>query len=230
MIVPGGPGLFDPLPLPSPVDGSRWYAFSQLLVWLFASRWFPLKVVGLENFPMSGGVLLVANHASHLDPPLVACGLPRQTHFLAKDELFKNPILALHLKNVNVHALARGAGDRGAIRTCVEVLKQGHPLLIFPEGTRTENGHLQPAQHGAAMIALTADVPVCPIHIAGTYESFPKGQRSIRRVPITVTVGKPFSAGLVADAASIGDKRVRYDAVSREIMRRIAALGGVANP
>jgi 1-acyl-sn-glycerol-3-phosphate acyltransferase len=74
------------------------------------------------------------------------------------------------------------------------------------------------------MIALNADVPVCPVHVAGTYASWPKGQKKVHRVPLTVTIGKPFSAGLVADAASIGDKRVRYDAVSREIMERIAEL------
>jgi 1-acyl-sn-glycerol-3-phosphate acyltransferase len=160
----------------------------------------------------------------------VACGLPRQVHFLAKEELFDHPLLALHLRNVNVHSVARGTGDRGAIKACIDVLRLGHPLLIFPEGTRSEDGQLQPAQNGAAMIALMADVPICPIHIDGTFQAWPRGQKHIRRVPITVIIGRPYDPGLVADQASIGDKRVRYDAVSRDIMGRLAELAPHSTP
>jgi 1-acyl-sn-glycerol-3-phosphate acyltransferase len=224
MIVKGGAGLFDPCPAPSPTDGTRWYAFTQFLIWQIASRYFPVRVRGIEHLPKTGGVILAANHGSHLDPPLVAAGLPRQVHFLAKEDLFDHWLLALHLRNVNTHAVARGSGDRGAIRTCVEVLRQGWPLLIFPEGTRSEDGELQQAQNGTAMIALQADVPICPIHIGGTFEAWPRGQKKIKRHPISVDIGKPFWPGLVADMASIGDKRVRYDAVTQEMMKRIAAL------
>ena len=124
---------------------------------------FRLGVRGRANVPKTGGVLLAANHASNLDPTLIATSLWRPCHFLAKEELFRIPILGWIIANVNSHPIRRDGVDRKALRDTVEVMTSGNMLLLFPEGTRTRDGELQEAKPGAAMIAAQANVPIVPV-------------------------------------------------------------------
>ena len=203
-------------------DSNLFYATQRS--WLHAaSRVFlGLRLRGAERIPATGGVMLVANHVSYLDPTTIACGLPRQIHFLAKQELLDTPGLGWYLRHVNTHAIKRGGGDRAAIRASVEVLKAGHAMLIFPEGTRSHDGAPGEPKPGAAMIALQAGVPVVPVHIEGTFRALPRGARFPRPARVTVTVGEPFDPGTVADSAP--DRRTRYEVLGRNMMERIAAL------
>lgn len=204
-----------------PPEENRFYAFMALWIYVVTRWYFRLKVEGAENIPLTGPVLLVANHASNLDPTTIACGLPRQVHFLAKEELLQKPGLGSFLRCVNTHPIRRGGGDRAAIRQCVELLKQGRVVLIFPEGTRTRDGQLQEAKPGAAMIAVQSNAVICPVYIGGTFEAMPRTASRPRRSKVRVLIGEPIDP---AQAAAGADRRDRYQALGRTMMDRIAAL------
>lgn len=205
-----------------PPEENRFYAFMALFIYV-ATRWyFRLEVVGTENIPLTGPVLLAANHASNLDPTTIACGLPRQVQFLAKEELLQKPLLGSFLRCVNTHPIRRGGGDRAAIRQCVELLRQGRMVLIFPEGTRTRDGRLQEGKPGAAMIALQAEAPICPVYIDGTFEAMPRSAKRPVRHKVRVLVGEPLDP---VSAVAGYERRERYEALTRIIMERIAGLG-----
>ena len=197
------------------------YYFVQTVFSIAGSLWFRLDVVGMENLPREGGLLVVCNHASNLDPPVVGCKLPREGHFLAKEELFHG-LFGKICSALNAHPINRAGMDRKALRTCTDVLKSGGMLVIFPEGTRTRDGELQPAKSGAAMIAAQAGVPICPLYIDGTFNALPRGVSFPRRVKVRLHIGKPFSP---QDA--LGDsenKRGKYEALSDAMMAHIAEL------
>lgn len=170
---------------------NRLYTVLRALIWLLSKIYFRLETIGAEHLPREGGVLLVPNHASNLDPTTIACGLPRQVHFLAKEELFVGALGTILLKT-NSHPLKRSGIDRGAIRLCRDILKQGHVLMIFPEGQRTKTGELLPPKPGAALIAAQARVPLVPAYIQGSLEAMPTGAKWIKPKKIRVFIGKPF--------------------------------------
>lgn len=203
-----------------PPEENRLYAFMAVFIYAATRFWFRLEVHGAENVPLTGGLLLAANHASNLDPTTIACGLPRQCHFLAKEELFEKPALGPFLRQVNTHAIKRSGSDRAAIRQCVDLLKQGRMLLIFPEGTRTRDGKLQEPKAGAAMIAAQSGARICPVFIDGTFEAMPRGVSRPRREKVRVFVGEAFKPDEVLQSQ---DRRDRLAELSRAIMDRIAA-------
>lgn len=161
---------------------------------------FRFRVIGREKVPAAGGVLLVANHASALDPPLLGSAMTRPVHFMAKAELFKIPLLKQALPRVHAFPVRRGAADRAAIRTAVERLKAGHVVGLFPEGTRSLDGELLPLQRGAALIALKAGVPIIPVALKDTHR--PIGWKGLlpRVSRFVVEVGDPIELPHEADA------------------------------
>jgi 1-acyl-sn-glycerol-3-phosphate acyltransferase len=137
--------------------------------------------------------MICANHISNLDPPLVGCAMQRKIHFMAKEELFKIPILAPIIRTLGAFPVKRGGGDHQALKTSIQLLKNGQVLGIFPEGTRSKTGELGKAHSGAALIALKANSPVVPVAIIGSYRLF----RSIKVIfgkPIDVT---PYTQGKI---------------------------------
>src|SRR5690625_4193370 len=126
------------------------------------------RIEGREHVPRKGPVILVANHISYLDPPLLGAALQRPVHFMAKAELFQNRLIGGILRRVHAFPVARGKADRGAIRHSLELMAQGQILAMFPEGTRSRTGELMPGQSGVAMIALRSRATVVPAGIAGT--------------------------------------------------------------
>jgi 1-acyl-sn-glycerol-3-phosphate acyltransferase len=153
---------------------------------LFKGVLFPLyqyKIIGLENFPAEGGVLLCANHISNLDPPLVGVTSPRPIHYMAKDELFKAPVLGKLLPSVNAFPVKRGLSDREALRKGLSVLKEGGVLGLFPEGTRSKTGELGKGLAGAGFFALRSQAQVVPCAIIGPYKPFKR---------LKVVYGKPI--------------------------------------
>ncbi len=129
---------------------------------------FRYEIIGAENIPRSGGVIIAANHISLWDPPVVGTGATRPIHFMAKEELFNIPVLKWIIPRINAFPVRRGAADRTAIRHAINLLKQGEILGLFPEGTRSKTGVLGKPEPGIAMIALKAGVPVVPAAIIGT--------------------------------------------------------------
>ncbi len=182
---------------------------------------FHAEAVTPENLPTTGGLLVCSNHASNLDPPLIAVQVPRELHFMAKAELFSNPLFGRIIRNLNAHPVKRDGVDRKTLREYLDVLKGGGALIIFPEGTRTTDGNLQTSKTGAAMIAAQAGVPVMPIYVDGSFEAMPRGKSWPRRTKVRVYYGKPFDP---AEILATGDRKDRYERLAAEIMRRIAEL------
>jgi 1-acyl-sn-glycerol-3-phosphate acyltransferase len=203
------------------VDRNRLYGFVRGILRLFGLAYFRMESVGDENLAASGPMLLVCNHASNLDPPFVGTTARRHMHFLAKEELFNIPLFGPFIARINAHPINRVGVDRRALRECQEILSGGGALVIFPEGTRTRDGKLQEAKPGGAMIAAQAQVPIVPVYIEGSFEALPRGRWFPRPKKVRVHYGKPFNA---ADAMKGAGRRERYEALSAEMMRRIAQL------
>ena len=162
---------------------------------------FDLKAYGLENVPRTGGCLLVANHQSYLDPVLVAVRLYRPVSFFAKSELFENPFFGWLIRSLHAFPVRQGEGDVGAVRETIRRLHEGHILNLYPEGSRTDDGEIAPIQKGIALILRKVEVPVVPVAIDGSYESWPKSHKLFRPYPIRVMYGPPMELkGLKGDA------------------------------
>ncbi|NLJ81031.1 MAG: 1-acyl-sn-glycerol-3-phosphate acyltransferase [Firmicutes bacterium] len=159
------------------------------LVRFFLKIFCGLKVSGEENLPEKGGAIIAANHTTWFDPFALATAVPRPVHFMAKAELFRNRILAKVLTKAYAFPVKRGLADRNAIRKAQQVVKEGHLLGIFPEGTRNRSdGEFLPLQGGTAFIALKSGVPVIPVLVSGV--------KPFRfRKPIRIVIGKPINLG-----------------------------------
>lgn len=147
-----------------------------------------LKSEGLHNLPEKGPVILAANHVSNWDPVLVALAVKRPISFMAKAELFSNPVLAAIMRAVYAFPVKRGTADRKAIREALDVLQEGRVLGIFPEGARRKVQQDATVQAGVAMIALKSGAPVVPVACVGTDRTFPLGW--IR--PLVIRIGPPI--------------------------------------
>jgi 1-acyl-sn-glycerol-3-phosphate acyltransferase len=150
---------------------------------LFRMLW-RFRVVGAENVPRNGGLIVAANHVSYFDPPAVGCALPRELTFMAKKELFEIPLFDKLISALGAYPIDRSRGDVGAIKRSVAILREGRALAMFPEGTRNFEGKVG-AQAGVALLATLAGVPIVPAYIAGT-------DRAARLGRFTVTFGKPI--------------------------------------
>ncbi len=172
-----------------------WFVFYTVMA-LFTVI-YRIRRVNTGRIPREGPCLLVANHQSHLDPPL-ACmaNTARQTHFLARGGLFSNRVFGWLIASLNSIPISEEQSDVGAIREILKRLEQGVPVLMFPEGSRTENGELQPFQRGVALLLKRAKCPVVPIAVEGCYDAWPR-HRSFPRLlgcRVAVSVGKPMDA------------------------------------
>ena len=176
------------------------WKLAQVLVRVWSSVWFDLKVYGLDNVPRSGGALIVSNHQSYLDPALLGARLPRPMSYMGKSELFKNPALAWLFRSLGAFPVRQGAGDVRAIKETVNRLQEGRILNIFPEGSRTETGQIMPMEPGAALVVRKSGVPIIPVAIVGAYEAWPKGRKLFRPHPIRIVYGPPLDVkGMKAD-------------------------------
>ena len=133
-----------------------------------ARAMFRLESQGRDNIPATGPVLLVANHSSLLDPPLIGAAARRQLIFLAKVELFQFPLFGGLMRRLNARPVRRDGADPAALRTAMRVLEEGRALLIFPEGTRGDEGVIRPAKAGAGMLAVLSGASVVPVYVRGS--------------------------------------------------------------
>lgn len=179
-------------------------------------------VVGLENLPRTGGFLLAANHASFLDPPLIGCQVSRQIAYFARKTLWKGGISSWWLNSMGTIPVDRDGGqDVSAIKRVLRAIKDDRGLILFPEGTRTLNGHLQAAKPGVGFIAVKTQVPVIPVRIFGSYEALGKGRGLRLGIPVTVVFGTPLTPAHYDEPKS-GKERAQI--ASNRIMAEIARL------
>jgi 1-acyl-sn-glycerol-3-phosphate acyltransferase len=193
------------------------WLFFRMLLRIFG-RW---QATGAENVPMTGPVILAANHVSLADPPTVGAAFRRKAWFMAKEELFRTPLMRWLLPRWQAFPVQRGAGDLAALKKALQVLAAGEPLVIFPEGTRREAGSPGEAELGVGMIALRSRAPVVPVFISGTEKMLPRGG-CLRFAHVRVRYGKP----LTFPAPDRKPDRNDYAAAADAIMRAILALRG----
>jgi 1-acyl-sn-glycerol-3-phosphate acyltransferase len=183
---------------------------------------FRLEGRGMAHVPGTGPVLLVANHSSFLDPPLVGGVSPRPLSFMAKAELFRVPLFGGLIRRLNARPVRREGADAGALRTALRILQDGGVLLMFPEGTRGDEGSLREPKPGAAMLAVLSGAAVVPVFIEGSGRAWPRGRSLPRPAKVTVTFGPPMTFG----RRDADGRKTEYDAVSRAMM---AAIGRLAS-
>ena len=199
--------------------------------WMFFravyATYFRWRVFGAENVPLSGGVILASNHASFLDPPLVGAGLKRDINYLARESLFRFPGIGALLRSWNAVPVDRDGGGAAGLREILNRLIAGGGIILFPEGTRTKDGRLQPARSGIGLTVIKSDVPVVPVRTFGTFEAYGRNQMVPHPVGIAVKYGRPMKfEALRAEAKSCDKARLKqiYQQVADEIMAAIAKL------
>jgi len=199
----------------------RWsFALGKLASAVFVGLFFRLRAYGITNLPKQGGALLLSNHQSFLDPMLVGCPVSRPTFFMARDTLFRNPVCGAILRAVNAFPVRRGRPDRRAIRTAIGRLAAGELLVMFPEGTRTRDGELQPFKGGFRLLVRKANVPVIPVVIDGAYEAWPRSRLLPRPGPVRVTYGRCIPP---AEFERLSDDEAA-ERVAREMSRMLDEL------
>jgi len=191
------------------------YAFARGLCRIVLVVGWRFRSIGAENVPSDGAVIVAANHVSYFDPVALGCGIRRPLTYLAKKELFAIPVFGRVLTWLGAYPTDRNAGGVAAVRAALRVLKEGHCVGIFPEGTRNRSGDA-PQKGGAALLASLSGATVVPAAIVGT--------RDVRRLrPIRVAYGKPFriERDRLRDRKADGDDLEKW---TTEIMRRIRDL------
>lgn len=148
------------------------YRISRFLVTVVSRTLFRIRVVGLENIPLDGPLIISSNHIHNFDPPILGSVVPRFVHFMAKSELFKGKILGKFMWVIGAFPVKRGGQDKGAIKYALSVPKNGECLVIFPEGHRSKTGALGQGQPGVAFIARKSGSPIIPVAFIGKYRIF----------------------------------------------------------
>ena len=177
------------------------------------------QVEGRELVPLTGPLLVVANHQSNIDPPLLAASLPRRAHFMAKRGLFRDPVVAFLLKAYGVFPLNRDGGDLAAISWVLGMLRKNAALALFPEGTRSP-GAMRKAIPGISMIALRSGAPILPVGITGSENIGPIWRVAMPTGKFRVRIGQAFSLPKVD--SRIG--REQLESATTMIMERVASL------
>src|SRR5881396_4273454 len=188
----------------------------------FAGRlFFQFRVIHRERMIQSGPAILAMNHQSYLDPLLAGITSDRAIYFLARRTLLDAPTLGWLLPKLNVIPVNQEGVDRSAIKAVIRILNAGNGVLVFPEGSRTLDGNLQPAEPGLGLVIAKTLAPVVPMRIFGAHEALPRGGDGLHFVPITIVIGEPIFFN-VADLAPAGKNL--YQRLSERVMAAIAAL------
>ena len=169
------------------------YSFLRQLAVFLCKIFFRIHVAGREYIPKEGGVLLVSNHVSYLDPVLLGVAFPRPLHFFARADLFDHRLFGELIRTLHAFPVHIDKLDKDAIEHAIKELTRGKTVVVFPEGTRSRTGALRPGQAGAGFLAVKAKVPVLPVYLRGTYEALPPGAKMIRPKKISVHFGEPLS-------------------------------------
>lgn len=204
---------------------SYWIGWSgfRISYWLL----FGWRAYNRERVPLTGPVILAANHASFIDPPLVGIPLKRPLNYMARDTLFRFPGVGATLRSWQAIPVDREGGGGAGLKAILDRLLKGGAILLFPEGTRTHDGKLQPGRSGIGLAVIKSTAPVIPVRVFGTYEAFGRHMRFPRRHPIAVKYGEPLLFDdLRAEAKTCVKPRLKqiYQQIADEIMAAIGKL------
>jgi len=203
------------------------YLLGWIVSRLAGKVWFRARWLNAERVPKTGGVVLASNHASLIDPFLIGAGLSRPIHYLARESLFRFPVVGWVLRAWNTVPVDREGGGAAGLRAILDRLLAGGGIILFPEGTRTRDGALQPARAGIGLTVIKSDAEVVPVRVFGTYEAFGRHLRFPRPRRVRVQYGEPMRFdGLRSEAKDCSKARLKeiYQQVANEIMAAIARL------
>ena len=205
-----------------PIYRLGWQLFRFIFAFYF--RW---RVFHPERVPLTGPVILAANHASYIDQPLVGAGLKREINYLARKSLFRFPAVGAVLRAVNSVPVDRDCGGAAGLKAILDRLLAGGGIILFPEGTRTRDGKLQPARSGIGFTVIKSNAPVVPVRVFGTYEAYGRHLIFPRPRSVAVKYGQPLLfEKLRVEAKSCSKQRLKeiYRQIADEIMATIAKL------
>ena len=186
----------------------------------------PLRVYGAERVPLEGGLVVAANHFSWIDPPALGAAIPRTLYFMAKAEVYRVPGLGELMRSFGAFAVRRGESDREAVRTMRQIVRDGHALGLFVEGTRQSSGVPGPVLPGAAMVAINEEVPVVCAAIYGSYEWRPGSFR-----PVSVAWGIPMTFdGLPRGGKGYKEASVEIEREIRKLWEWLAVVHALGRP
>jgi len=197
-----------------------------LFRFVFAT-YFRWRVYHPGRVPMQGPVILAANHASYIDPALVGAGLKRSINYLARENLFRFSLVGAILRSWQVVPVDRDGGGARGLKAILDRLLGGGAIIVFPEGTRTHDGQLQPARSGIGLTVIKSKAPVVPVRVCGTYKAYGRHVRVPRPHRVTVKYGQPMLfETLRAEAENCSKARLKeiYQQVADAIMAAIAKL------
>ena len=200
---------------------NKTYRLAQFLSYTYLRCFHRFEVNGTENVPQKGGFILACNHLSYIDPPAVGCKIPRNLHYFARDSLFFWP-LGLLISNLNSIPVNRKQLDLGTLRRVLLVLKNGKPVLLFPEGTRSPDGTLQKSKKGLGLLVHKSGVPVLPARLHGSFEILGKG-KMVPRIgkKLYLNIGELLPSSKFSFVLDDGS---RYQKISDMVMREIQKL------
>jgi 1-acyl-sn-glycerol-3-phosphate acyltransferase len=191
------------------------YWLIRLLARCFCLLYFRIRVEGRQNFPEQGGGLICANHQSFMDPVLVGLCCDRRMNYLARQTLFRHTALRLLIDFLDAIPIDRDGMGLGGLKETMRRLKRDELVLIFPEGTRSEDGRVAPLKPGFCALVRRVEVPLIPVGIAGAYEAWPRTRRLPRPCRIRIVIGTPIEAERAAgwtDEQLVAELQARIEA------------------
>lgn len=201
------------------------------LTWLacraYYRLWHRWRVLNPERVPLSGRVIIAANHASYLDPPLIGSGIQRPINYLARESLFRFPGFAWYLRALNCVPVDRDGAGAAGLKGILDRLHDGGAVILFPEGTRTSDGALQPARAGIGLTVIKSDAPVVPVRVFGTFEAWSREKKFPHPCRVTVKYGVPMDFKAFREEAKTCSKpRVKeiYQIIATQLMAEIGKL------
>ncbi|MBW4539752.1 MAG: 1-acyl-sn-glycerol-3-phosphate acyltransferase [Myxacorys chilensis ATA2-1-KO14] len=205
------PNSIEPSPQSSNLEPQREPFISLALYHLF--KWsvvapvlhgyFRGHIHGADHVPRCGRLLVVSNHASDFDPPLLSCAVGRPVAYMAKEELFQIPVLKQAIQAYGAYPVKRGSADRAAMKAAIASIKSGWATGVFLDGTRTLDGRITDPKLGAAWIAAKTNSPLLPVSLWGTDQVFKKGSTIPRPVPVTIRIGEIILPPQSSDRAEL---------------------------
>jgi 1-acyl-sn-glycerol-3-phosphate acyltransferase len=189
--------------------GLRLYATMRALVYAVAKSFCRISIVGTENIPTDTPYVLAPVHRSNVDFALVSLVTRRRMRYMAKDSLWKSKLLGWFISTLGAFPVHRGNPDREALRTCVDMIHRGEPLVMFPEGTRCSGPVVQELFDGPVYVAGKTQVPIIPMGIGGSEAMMPRGSKLIRPVKLTLVVGAPLAPPVATEGGRVSRRAVK---------------------
>lgn len=208
------------------------YRLTWLACRLYYALWHRWRVLNSERVPLTGPVILAANHGSYLDPPLIGSGMVRPINYLARDTLFRFPVFGSYLRALNVVPVDRDGAGAAGLKGILDRLHAGGAVILFPEGTRTSDGELKSARAGIGLTVIKSDAPVVPVRVFGTFEAWSRHKKLPRPRRVTVKYGEPMDFKALREEAKTCSKprlKAIYQEIADLLMAAIAKLEPVAD-